>query len=103
MQKTSIAAAIALAASSLSVQAFARDTINIVGSSTVFPFATAVAENFGRGSSFKTPKIESTGTGGGIAGRQARAGDAEDQCGAHGQTSERLGGWEFHADSYLCL
>lgn len=66
MQKTSIAAAIALAASSLSVQAFARDTINIVGSSTVFPFATAVAENFGRGSSFKTPKIESTGTGGGI-------------------------------------
>ena len=66
MNKTSIAAAIALAASSLSVQALARDAINIVGSSTVFPFATAVAENFGRSGGFKTPKIESTGTGGGM-------------------------------------
>ncbi|MDE0371669.1 MAG: phosphate ABC transporter substrate-binding protein, partial [Rhodospirillales bacterium] len=34
----------------------ARDQINIVGSSTVYPFATVVAENFGRGSDFKTPK-----------------------------------------------
>jgi phosphate transport system substrate-binding protein len=45
----------------------ARDYINIVGSSTVYPFATVVAENFGRrNASFKTPKIESTGSGGGI-------------------------------------
>ena len=44
----------------------ARDQINIVGSSTVYPFATVVAENFGRGSEFKTPKIESTGSGGGM-------------------------------------
>jgi phosphate transport system substrate-binding protein len=66
MRKTSIAAALAVAASSLSAQALARDTINIVGSSTVFPFSTAVAENFGRGGKFKTPKVESTGTGGGI-------------------------------------
>ena len=44
----------------------ARDQINIVGSSTVFPFATAVAEKFGNKTSFKTPKIESTGSGGGL-------------------------------------
>src|SRR4029453_14408900 len=43
-----------------------RDYINIVGSSTVYPFTTAVAEQFGRGGQFKTPKVESTGTGGGI-------------------------------------
>ncbi|MEO3427771.1 PstS family phosphate ABC transporter substrate-binding protein [Pelagibius sp. CAU 1746] len=44
----------------------ARDQIRIVGSSTVFPFSTAVAENFGRSTSFKTPVVESTGSGGGI-------------------------------------
>jgi phosphate transport system substrate-binding protein len=44
----------------------ARDQIRIVGSSTVFPFATAVAEQFGKTSSFKTPVIESTGSGGGL-------------------------------------
>lgn len=43
-----------------------RDTINVMGSSTVFPFATVVAERFGKGTDFKTPKIESTGTGGGM-------------------------------------
>lgn len=46
--------------------AFARDSVSIVGSSTVYPFATVVAERFGRSSSFKTPKIESTGSGGGL-------------------------------------
>jgi len=45
----------------------ARDYISIVGSSTVYPFATVVAEQFGRrNASFKTPKVESTGSGGGI-------------------------------------
>jgi phosphate transport system substrate-binding protein len=44
----------------------ARDTINIVGSSTVYPFATVVAERFGKGTEFNTPKIESTGSGGGL-------------------------------------
>jgi phosphate transport system substrate-binding protein len=44
----------------------ARDYVSIVGSSTVYPFATVVAEQFGRASKFKTPKIESTGSGGGI-------------------------------------
>ena len=43
-----------------------RDYISIVGSSTVYPFSTAVAEQFGKTSTFKTPKIESTGTGGGF-------------------------------------
>jgi phosphate transport system substrate-binding protein len=44
-----------------------RDYISIVGSSTVYPFATVVAENFGRrNGNFKTPKIEPTGSGGGI-------------------------------------
>ena len=43
-----------------------RDTIAVVGSSTVYPFTTTVAEQFGRQGKFKTPKVESTGTGGGI-------------------------------------
>jgi phosphate transport system substrate-binding protein len=41
-----------------------RDYISIVGSSTVYPFSTVVAEQFGRRSNFKTPKIEPTGSGG---------------------------------------
>ena len=48
-----------------STQAFARDEIRIVGSSTVYPFTTAVAETFGK-TSGKTPVVESTGTGGGF-------------------------------------
>lgn len=44
----------------------ARDQIRIVGSSTVYPFTTSVAENFGKTSGMKTPVVESTGTGGGI-------------------------------------
>ncbi|MEZ5574183.1 MAG: PstS family phosphate ABC transporter substrate-binding protein [Candidatus Competibacteraceae bacterium] len=45
----------------------ARDYISIVGSSTVYPFSTTVAEHFGKANSkFKTPKVESTGTGGGL-------------------------------------
>jgi len=52
--------------SGLAVAQAARDYISIVGSSTVYPFATVVAEQFGRATAFKTPKIESTGSGGGI-------------------------------------
>lgn len=44
----------------------ARDQIRIVGSSTVYPFTTAVAEQFGKTGGFKTPIVESTGTGGGM-------------------------------------
>ncbi len=46
--------------------ALARDQIQIVGSSTVFPFSTAVAEQFGQRTAFRTPVVESTGTGGGM-------------------------------------
>jgi phosphate transport system substrate-binding protein len=46
--------------------AAAREQIFIVGSSTVFPFAATVAEEFGKGGKFKTPIVESTGTGGGL-------------------------------------
>ena len=46
--------------------AVARDQIRIVGSSTVYPFATAVAEQFGTKYDFPTPVVESTGSGGGI-------------------------------------
>ena len=46
--------------------AVARDQLRIVGSSTVFPFAASVAENFGQKTSFKTPVVESTGSGGGM-------------------------------------
>jgi phosphate transport system substrate-binding protein len=46
--------------------AASRDYISIVGSSTVYPFATVVAEQFGKSTGFKTPKIESTGSGGGM-------------------------------------
>ena len=44
----------------------ARDTIRVVGSSTVYPFTTTVAEQFGKKIGVKTPIVESTGTGGGI-------------------------------------
>jgi phosphate transport system substrate-binding protein len=44
----------------------ARDQIQIVGSSTVFPFSTTVAEKFGQTTDFKTPIVESTGSGGGM-------------------------------------
>ena len=43
-----------------------RDQINVVGSSTVYPFSTVVAENFGNKTGAKVPKIESTGSGGGM-------------------------------------
>jgi phosphate transport system substrate-binding protein len=46
--------------------AVARDQITVVGSSTVYPFSTIVAERFGNRGKFKTPVIESTGTGGGM-------------------------------------
>jgi phosphate transport system substrate-binding protein len=63
MKRLLLAASLfALAAS----PSFARDQIRIVGSSTVYPFATTVAEAFAKSTGMKTPVIESTGTGGGI-------------------------------------
>ena len=68
---TGVTAAAAICASVLAMgfapaPAAARETIRIVGSSTVFPFATTVAERFGQTTSFKTPIVESTGSGGGL-------------------------------------
>ena len=64
MKKSSFA--IVALAFAFSTQSIARDQIKIVGSSTVYPFATVVAERFGKTSGFKTPVIESTGSGGGL-------------------------------------
>ena len=90
-------AAIALTA----LPAIARDQINIVGSSTVFPFSTTVAERFGKSTEFKTPVVESTGSGGGMklfcagvgestpditnASRRIKSSEAE-KCAANGIT-----------------
>lgn len=62
----SITAGAVLLTSTAIGAAFARDQIQIVGSSTVFPFSTAVAEQFGQKTDFKTPVVESTGSGGGM-------------------------------------
>jgi phosphate transport system substrate-binding protein len=67
MRKTvSSAILAALLGMTVSTAQAARDHIVIVGSSTVYPFATVVAERFGKGTQFKTPKVESTGSGGGL-------------------------------------
>jgi len=63
MKRTIILAAVTTA---IAGPVQARDYISIVGSSTVYPFATVVAEQFGKTTEFKTPKIESTGSGGGL-------------------------------------
>ena len=44
-----------------------RDRVAVVGSSTLFPFSAAAAEQFSARGRFKTPRVESTGTGGGFA------------------------------------
>ena len=78
-----------------------RDQMKIVGSSTVFPFSTTVAERFGKSTDFKTPIVESTGSGGGLklfcagigvdhpdvtnASRRIKASEVE-KCSANGIT-----------------
>ena len=66
MKRMSVALAALAGLAMTAGAAEARDQIHIVGSSTVFPFTTAVAENFGKAGKFKTPVVESTGTGGGF-------------------------------------
>ena len=63
---TAAAVAFVVAALAGSAAAQQRDYIQIVGSSTVYPFTTVVAEQFGKTTKFKTPKVESTGSGGGL-------------------------------------
>ncbi len=58
---------LALGASALLVTSLsARDQIKIVGSSTVYPFASSVAEELGATTKYPTPVVESTGSGGGM-------------------------------------
>ncbi len=59
-------ASLALAACGADSGGGTRDSIRAVGSSTVYPFAKAVAETFTRATDFNSPLIESTGTGGGM-------------------------------------
>jgi len=66
MRKFTATSLIALCFISMTLFGASRDYISVVGSSTVYPFATVVAERFGKVSGFKTPKIESTGSGGGL-------------------------------------
>jgi len=61
--KTSLAL---LTATILTLPLSARDQIKIVGSSTVYPFSSAVAEELGAVTSYPTPVVESTGSGGGM-------------------------------------
>jgi phosphate transport system substrate-binding protein len=98
MRKIVTLAALGFAAFSSAALA-QRDQIRIVGSSTVYPFTAKVAEQFGRTGGFKTPVVESTGTGGGFklfcagvgpshpdltgASRAIKASEVAD-CAAHG-------------------
>jgi len=62
----SLTAATAVAIAAMAGTAEARDQIRIVGSSTVFPFTQAVAEEFSNTTGNPAPVVESTGTGGGM-------------------------------------
>lgn len=55
-----------LATAALTISASARDQIRIVGSSTVYPFSSSVAEELGATTNYPTPVVESTGSGGGM-------------------------------------
>lgn len=56
----------AISGLAIAAPALARDEIRIVGSSTVFPYTQAVAENFVNVTGAPSPIVESTGTGGGM-------------------------------------
>lgn len=60
------AAVVAMGLIATDAVAQSRDQIRVVGSSTVFPFSSLAAENFGRSGEFPAPVVESTGTGGGM-------------------------------------
>jgi len=64
--KNTLLSLTALLALSLPSQAQAGEQIQIVGSSTVYPFVTVAAEEFGKNTEYRTPIVESTGTGGGL-------------------------------------
>ena len=76
MRKSVISVALAAFVAGTGSAQADRNYIQIVGSSTVYPFATVVAEKFGKTSDFKTPIIESTGSGGGMKLFCAGVGDS---------------------------
>ncbi len=63
---TAAAVAGVVAFGGMGAQAQTRDQIRIVGSSTVFPFSQAAAEEYAKKSGKRAPVVESTGTGGGM-------------------------------------
>ena len=63
LKKTTLAL---IATTVLTVTLSAKDQIRIVGSSTVYPFSSLVAEELGATTSYPTPVVESTGSGGGM-------------------------------------
>ncbi|THF66896.1 phosphonate ABC transporter substrate-binding protein [Pseudothauera nasutitermitis] len=66
-KKSLIATALVAVGASFAAPAMARDNLQIAGSSTVLPFASIVAEEFGNAfPQFKTPVVGSGGTGGGL-------------------------------------
>ncbi|OCL91950.1 substrate-binding domain-containing protein [Aliarcobacter thereius] len=65
MNLKNISLALALS-SALATSAVANEQLKIVGSSTVYPFSSLVAEEFGATTKFSTPVVESNGSGGGI-------------------------------------
>jgi phosphate transport system substrate-binding protein len=67
MKSLKLTAAALVASAAFAGVAVARDQIQIAGSSTVLPYAKIVAETFGETyPDFKTPIVESGGTGGGL-------------------------------------
>ena len=66
LKVAAIGCGIAMTLASTQAVSASRDYISIVGSSTVYPFATVVAERFGKTTPNPTPKIEATGSGGGM-------------------------------------
>lgn len=66
MKLVTFASAAVIALSASAAYAQTRDQIRIVGSSTVFPYTQAVAEQYGAATGNPAPVVESTGTGGGF-------------------------------------
>lgn len=58
--------AVLFACLALPAAAATRDQVRVVGSSTIFPYTQAVAEEFSGETGFPSPVVESTGTGGGM-------------------------------------
>lgn len=94
MKRWIAAATVTLALASAGAAQAARDYVWAAGSSTVFPYATRVAENYARKAGGRTPKVESLGTGGGIKLFCGGAGDAYPDI---ANASRRMKASEFDA------